>query len=70
MLEDRYRTNMGSVHRADREVKRLAALIEAAGGIVQYMAGPVYRSTDKKGDHVHHGERQSLSETTSPETPD
>ena len=71
MLEDRYKINPESIQRAKQEVQRLDALIEAAGGIVRYMAGPVYRSTDKKkGDHVYYGECQSLFESVPPGTPD
>lgn len=49
MLEDRYRTNPSSTQRAEKEVKRIKELIENAGGILQYLSGPVkHRPADKQ----------------------
>lgn len=45
-MATKYYISWASTSRGDREARRFQSMIDRAGGIVQYMAGPTFRRSE------------------------
>lgn len=45
-MATKYYISWASTNRGDREARRFQSMIDRAGGIVQYMAGPTFRRSE------------------------